>query len=556
MQVPAHAAQRSGGLPYKWIVAIVVVFGLFMSILDTTIVNIAIPRLQTVFGADLNSVQWVLTGYTLAQGVAIPLTGFFSKRLGLKRFYIIALTAFTLGSFFCGLAWSLPVLITFRILQGLGGSFLLPMSITLLYREFPPQERGIATGFLGVPLLLAPALGPSLGGYIVTFGSWQLIFFINVPIGIVAVILSVLLLREIRLEGRDRFDIGGFVFSAAGLASLLYAFSSASTDGWGSTKVLGFLLGGLLALVIFVVLELSIIRREGQPLLDLTVFRSRSFTSANLANICITFALFGGLFLIPVYLQNLRGLSAYQTGLILIPQALGSIVSSLIGGRLVDRLGVRAVVIPGLLITAFAFWQLSFLSLYTSYGWFQVLLILRGLGIGLVAQPLIVAALAEIPSQQLAQASSINSVVRAVSSSLAVAILATLVQMQSKVHYSHLAEQVTTRSPLGQLLTRLQALFVAHGASAAAARASAIQDIARFVQRQGYVLAIQDAFLLSVGIILVAIFAVFFVRGVRSSGSSRSSRSSRSTAPRGVQPVREEITDTGDSTRDEALLAV
>ncbi len=386
-----------------------------MSILDTTIVNIAIPRLQTAFGADLNSVQWVITGYTLAQGVAIPLTGYFSNRFGLKRFYVIALSAFTIGSLLCGLAWSLPLLIFFRILQGFGGSFLLPMTITLLYREFPPQERGVATGFLGIPILLAPALGPSLGGYIVTYGSWQLIFFINVPIGIVAVILSILLLREFRPEGRERFDLAGFAFVAVGLGSMLYALSSATTDGWGSAKVLSFLVCGLLALIVFVVIELLIIRREGQPLLDLRVFANRSFTSANLANICITFALFGGLFLIPIYLQSLRGLSAYQTGLILIPQALGSMVSSLIGGRLVDRLGARAVVIPGLLIAAFAFWQLSFLSLYTPYSWFQVLLVLRGLGIGLVAQPLIVAALAEIPPRQLAQASSVNSVVRAVS---------------------------------------------------------------------------------------------------------------------------------------------
>ncbi len=544
MQVPAPVAQqRSGGLAYKWIVAIVVIFGLFMSILDTTIVNIAIPRLQTAFGADLNSVQWVITGYTLAQGVAIPLTGYFSNRFGLKRFYIVALTAFTLGSLLCGLAWSLPVLILFRILQGFGGSFLLPMTITLLYREFPPQERGVATGFLGIPILLAPALGPSLGGYIVTFGSWQLIFFVNVPIGILAVILSFLLLREFRPEGRQSFDFAGFVFVAAGLASVLYALSSASTDGWGSTTVLGFLIGGILALVIFVVVELSIIRRGGQPLLDLTVFAYMSFTSANIANICITFALFGGLFVIPIYLQNLRGLSAFQTGLILIPQALGSMVSSLVGGRLVDRLGVRAVVIPGLLIAAFAFWQLSFLSLYTPYGWFQVLLIMRGLGIGLVAQPLIVAALSEIPPRQLAQASAINSVIRSVAGSLAVAILATVIQTQSKVHFSHLAEQVTPGSQLGQLLPRLQALFVSQGADINAARAASIQEVAGLLQQQGYALAIQDGFLISVGIILFAIIAVFFIRGRKT--------------PQQAQPtVAETLTDEGSASRDEALLAV
>ena len=543
MQVPAPVAQSSGGLAYKWIVAIVVVFGLFMSILDTTIVNIAIPRLQTAFGADLHSVQWVITGYTLAQGVAIPLTGYFSNRFGLKRFYIIALTAFTIGSLLCGLAWSLPVLILFRVLQGFGGSFLLPMTITLLYREFPPQERGVATGFLGIPILLAPALGPSLGGYIVTYGSWQLIFFINVPIGILAVILSTILLREFRPEGRERFDFAGFVFVSAGLASMLYALSSASTDGWGSTTVLGFLIAGFLALIIFVIIELSIIRRGGQPLLDLTVFASASFTSANLANICITFALFGGLFVIPIYLQNLRGLSAYQTGLLLIPQALGSMVSSLVGGRLVDRLGVRAVVIPGLLIAAFSFWELSFLSLYTPYSWFQVLLVLRGLGIGLVAQPLIVAALSEIPPRQLSQASAINSVVRSVASSLAVAILATIIQTQSKVHYSHLAEQVTSNSPLGQLIPRLQALFVSQGANLTTARAASIQEVAGLLQRQGYALAIQDGFLISVGIILFAIIAVFFIRGRK--------------APRVTQPVvTETLTDEASASRDEALLAV
>ena len=546
MQIPVQTAQRSGGLAYKWIVAIVVIFGLFMSILDTTIVNIAIPRLQTAFGADLNSVQWVITGYTLAQGVAIPLTGYFSNRFGLKRFYIIALTAFTVGSLLCGLAWSLPVLILFRVLQGFGGSFLLPMTITLLYREFPPQERGVATGFLGIPILLAPALGPSLGGYIVTFGSWQLIFFVNVPIGILAVILSIFLLREFRAEGRERFDFAGFAFVAAGLASVLYALSSASTDGWGSVTVLSFLIGGLLALVIFVVIELSIIRREGQPLLDLTVFRFTSFTSANLANICITFALFGGLFVIPIYLQNLRGLSAFATGLILIPQALGSMVSSLVGGRLVDRIGVRAVVIPGLLIAAFAFWQLSFLTLYTPYGWFQVLLVLRGLGIGLVAQPLIVAALSEIPPRQLAQASAINSVIRSVAGSLAVAILATVIQTQSKVHFDHLAEQVTPGSQLGQLLPRLEALFVSQGADLNTARSTAIQTIAGLLQRQGYALAIQDGFLISVGIILVAIIAVFFIRGARR------------TTPQQVQQQAEPetLSDEDKAARDEALLAV
>ena len=199
-----------------------------MSILDQTIVNIAIPRLQTAFGADIHSVQWVLTGYILAQGVATPLAAFFADTLGIKRFYMFSLAAFTAGSALCGIAWSLPVLIIFRVLQGLGGAALFPLSITLLFRVFPPAERGIAMGSFGVPALLAPAIGPTLGGYLVTYAGWQLIFYINVPIGILALVLSGLFIREFRSDRHPRFDFLGCIFVAVGLATTLYALSSAS----------------------------------------------------------------------------------------------------------------------------------------------------------------------------------------------------------------------------------------------------------------------------------------------------------------------------------------
>src|SRR6266699_5082284 len=251
MQVNAQPVRSSRGLQYKWIVASVVILGVFMSILDQTIVNIAIPRLQATFGADIHSVQWVLTAYILTHGVVTPTAAYFSDRFGIKRFYIVSLAAFTIGSALCGIAWSLPVLILFRILQGAGGAALFPLSITLLFREFPPQERGVAMGLFVVPALLAPALGPTLGGYIVTFVGWQAIFFINVPIGIIAIILSILFIHEYRPEGQIRFDPVGFIFSALGLSTILYGLSSASTDGWGSTTVLGFLTIGFLSLAIF-----------------------------------------------------------------------------------------------------------------------------------------------------------------------------------------------------------------------------------------------------------------------------------------------------------------
>ncbi|TMC83966.1 MAG: DHA2 family efflux MFS transporter permease subunit, partial [Chloroflexi bacterium] len=400
MQVSAQPVRSSRGMQYKWIVATVVILGVFMSILDQTIVNIAIPRLQTAFGADIHSVQWVLTAYILTQGVVTPTAAYFSDTFGIKRFYIFCLAAFTICSALCGIAWSLPVLILFRILQGAGGAALFPLSITLLFREFPPQERGAAMGFFGVPALLAPALGPTLGGYIVTFAGWPLIFYINVPIGIVAIILATILLREYRPEGRTRFDFIGFFFAAIGLATMLYALSSASTDGWTSGTVLGFLLVGVIFLSLFVTAEIIIANRGGQPLLDLRLFANGPFRTGIIASVFVIFCLFSGLFIFTIYLQTIRGLSAFQAGLILLPQALASMVSVIIGGRLVDRIGVRAVMIPGLLILALATWQLTLVTTYSPYWWIQIMFILRGLALGLTIQPLTVAMMAEVRPQQ------------------------------------------------------------------------------------------------------------------------------------------------------------
>jgi len=488
------------GLSYKWVVMMVAIFGLFMVMLDLTIVNIAIPNLQTDFGASLTDVDWVSTGYALAEGIGIPLTPYFSALLGNKRFYLLLLALFTIGSALCGLAWSLTALTVFRILQGLAGAGMIPMSITLLYSEFPPEERGIAMGSLGVPLMVAPALGPTVGGYLVTFVSWRVIFYINVPIGILGFILGAIFLRDSRPErGRTpSFDIVGFLFSTISLGSLLYAFDKAGTDGWDSLTVSSFLAIGIASLMIFVIAELITIESGRQPLLDLRIFRSRTFAGGNIALMIIAFALFGGQFLVPQYLQTLRGLSAFAAGLVLLPQALGSMVASLIGGRLVDKLGVKAVTIPGMLILATALWGLSRLTLQTPYSGFQLLLIIRGLGLGLCMQQTTIAALAEIKPAQLSQASSLNSVVRSVATSFAVALVSTLVTARTMFHSTRLAEQVTPDSMAGQALQQ-------HGMGVAMA------EMIKQLRQQAYLLSMNDAFLITMGAIFVAAFVVLFV---------------------------------------------
>lgn len=535
MQDPVNFTRRGTGLPYKWVVAFTVVFGMFMSILDSTIVNIAIPRLQTAFGANLDSVQWVLSGYTLALGVATPLTGYLVDHLGAKRLYLSALTIFTICSALCGLTLNLPMLVFFRILQAMGGAFLFPISITLLYSEFPPQERGMAMGVLGIPMLIAPALGPTLGGYLITYASWQLIFYINVPIGIVGIILAAIFLRELPPEGETRFDGWGFILSTIGLGSVLYAFSSVSTHGWESTTVLGFLAVGLIALCLFVVLELSIIKREGQPLLNLRFFSDPSFTPNVIANTFVTFILFGGLLLLPLYLQLLRGLSPYQAGLFLLPQALCSMVVVVVGGRLVDKIGTKYVVLPGLLFMILPLWGLINVTTSTSYGWFQFLLILRGGEIGLVAQPLMRAALINVPRRQLSQASSLITVVRFVAGSLITAVLSSLVQTQQQVHYAHLAEQVTPGTPKGQLLLDLQTRLQARGMDLVNASHIAITEVIHLVQRQAYSLALQDGYRLTFWMIIPAILAVLFVHNTHATRTQEAT--GESTAEEGLEEV-------------------
>jgi EmrB/QacA subfamily drug resistance transporter len=478
------ATSRNGRLSYKWIVLMVVVFGSFMSILDQTVINNALPRLQSAFGVDLKGLQRVLTAYKLTQGVVTPTTAFFANRLGTKRFYVIALAFFTLGSALCGLSWNLPALVVFRIVQAIGGATLFPLAITLLFYEFPLQQRGLATGILSISALMAPAVGPTFGGYIVTYAGWPLIFYINVPVGIVGIIMALLLLRERPSEGRVQFDLPGFVFAAIGLAAVLYGLSSASISGWSSLSVLVALTGGLCSLVIFVAVELRTANRGRQPLVDLRLFANGPFLSSSIANALITFGFFGSLILLPIYMQDLRGLSAFQSGLYTLPLGLAAVLAAVIGGRMVDRFGPHVVLFPGLVLMGLSTWQLTQITLTTSYPWLVLIFALRGLGLGCVLQPLTVSALSKVPQQQYTQASSLSTVIRYVFTSLGIAVLATLVQSRASTHISALIHQAMPASRTALAL----------------------------IHQQGLDLAVQDAFWLSLVAFILAFIAACFIR--------------------------------------------
>jgi EmrB/QacA subfamily drug resistance transporter len=473
--------QRNKKPSYKWIVVIVAIFGTLMSAVDKTIINIAIPQIQDAFGTDLHGVQWVSTSYLLATGIGIPTTPFFADTLGLKRFYLLSIALFTATSILCGLAWNLPILILLRFVQGLSEAGLIPMSLAMIFREFPEGERGLASGIFGMPVLLAPVLAPTLGGYLVSAAGWRLIFFINVPFGIAGILLTLLALQEERPQTRPSFDLLGFLLVATGLVMVLYALSQASVSGWTSLTVLGLLGLGLLLLAAFAMFELRLIGRGKQPLLDIRLFANAAFSSATGASMPVYFATYGGLLLIPVYLQDLRGLSALSAGLFLLPQGLVMMVTLAIGGALVDRIGGKVVAVVGLLCFGFSSWQLSSLTLSTPFEWLQVLLMFRGTAIGLVISPLQVIALSKIQGEKMPLASALSNVVGAVASSLGIAVLATIVQSHTADHAHQLAEHAIHQTSAG------------------------------LIQQQASVLAMQDAFFITTIMVGVALLATLFV---------------------------------------------
>ncbi|HKG26580.1 MAG TPA: MDR family MFS transporter [Thermomicrobiales bacterium] len=431
---------RLRSLEYKWIVAVIFVIGLFMDLLDTTIVNVALPTLGTEFHVTrTTTLEWVLIGYLLSLAIWIPASGWLGDRFGTKKIFILALVAFTVGSALCGEAWSIGSLIAFRIIQGIGGGMLTPVGTAMLFRAFPPEERAKASSVLAIPVAIAPTIGPIIGGLLVDQASWRWIFRVNIPIGILGVILAVLYLREHTEPDAGRFDLPGFVLTGLGLPLVLYALSVAPHDGWTSTKVLATGLGGLALLAVMVVVEL----RVEQPMLALRLLADRMFRSANIVYFMTAAGLIGVLFLLPLFLQQLRGLSATESGLTTFTQALGVIAIARFASRIYPEVGPRRMLFAGMLITTIGTSLFLWVDLETSLWWIRGLMFFRGVGFGLTIIPLQAAAFSTIKSHDTGRASAIFNTNRQVASSVGVAILATVLADRGATHVAEALRGVT-----------------------------------------------------------------------------------------------------------------
>jgi DHA2 family multidrug resistance protein len=411
------------GLDQKWKVLISVMFGIFMIILDSTIVNIAFPTLRQKFGASLSDAQWVISIYVLALGVTTPVSGFLADRFDIKRIYLLGLGIFTAGSFLCGLAPSLGLLIAARALQGFGGGIAQPLGPAQLYRAFPPKEQGTALGIFGIALVVAPALGPILGGWLVDLQLWRAIFFVNVPIGILGVILGSRFLLDYRAGRRPLFDPIGLVTAVLGFGAVLYAASVAETAGWTGALTLWILGLGFAVLVAHAVFELRLAK---EPMMNLRLFSNRTFLNASLVGYVATIALFGAEFLMPLYLQSFRGRTALEAGLILLGVAATAAVATPLAGRLYDRIGPRVIMLTGFSILCINTWQLAQLRAATPISYIVFLLALRGLAVGLTLQTSYVTALSSVRLEVLPRASSLLNSTRFVVQAVSVATLATI----------------------------------------------------------------------------------------------------------------------------------
>ncbi|MGH3784253.1 MAG: DHA2 family efflux MFS transporter permease subunit [Pseudonocardiaceae bacterium] len=409
---PQAASVRGWVLPL-----VVLVAGVFMSIMDISVINVALPTIQNEFGATTSDVQWVITGYALAEGVVVPVSAWFGDRFGLSQVYIVAMLGFTGGSVLCGLAWSLDTLVIFRIVQGLLGGLLPAITMSILLRIVPPSRLGTALGLYGLGVVFAPAVGPALGGYLVEYVNWRLIFFINVPVGILGAIAAVLVLPGFPKRVGQRFDLLGFVTVATGLFALLLAVSKGEDWRWSSYRILGLITISVLSLALFVVIELEV----DDPLLDLRVFRYWAFTHSLLLIVLLSGALLSIVFLVPQFLQQGQGLGALDAGLILLPPALVMAVLMPITGRIYDRFGPRWPATIGLVIAATASYQLRTISLDTPRGEIMWVLVLLYAGLGIGMMPIFSAGLAVIPTAQASVASALNNVVQRAAAAFGVA---------------------------------------------------------------------------------------------------------------------------------------
>ena len=497
--------------PNKWSVLSVVILGSFMAILDSNIVNVALPKMMANFSATVDQIEWVITGYMIAFAISMPATTWLQRRYGIKEVFIASLALFIFGSVLCGMAWDKDSMIFFRAIQAVGGGAMMPTGLTLVSEAFPPQERGMAMGIWSIGAMVAPSVGPFLGGYLVDEVNWRSIFYINVPVGAVAIFAALWILDSNRSSGPvRRFDYIGFLCFSVFLAALLIALAQGQREGWDSDYILSFFGLSLIGLTGFLVSSF----RQRDSLIDLRLFANHDFLMASILNFTRAVAIFGSMFLLPLYLQNLMNYTALRTGIILVPTAISVAIVSPFSGMIADRIGPRVPLFLGTVLLSYSFYLYKDLSLNSDYWFLFWPQVMRGVGLGLINAPLMSAALNAVRREQTSNASSLLTVTMQVGGAFGVALLGATLQRREFFHYAQYGELLNNAfsAPAYKAQLVMQEILLRGGFDPAEVVAKGKTLLALWVHRQATAGGFADAFVFSALWVTIGILPALLIR--------------------------------------------
>jgi EmrB/QacA subfamily drug resistance transporter len=494
-------------------ILVALMLGAFVAILNQTLLNVAIPHIMNDLGVSANTVQWLCTGYMLVNGIAIPITAYLIEKFGTRKLLMAAIFLFTIGSFVCSFSANFSMLMVGRVIQACGAGIIMPLLMTVFFVIFPPEKRGKAMGIMGIVMIFAPAVGPTLSGWLIGHYSWRLLFDIVIPIGILDLILSFLWMKDVTKITNPKFDFPGFLFSTIGFGFLLYGFSEAGNDGWGSTVVLTSIIIGIVALILFVWRELT----TEKPMLDLSVFKYDIFSLTTIISMIVNMAMFGAMILLPIYLQNIRGYTALDSGLLLLPGAIVMGIMSPIAGSLFDKIGARPLAVIGLAITVVTTWGFTNLSMTTSYGHIMFLYVMRMFGMSFIMMTVMTEGLNQLPRHLGAHGTAASNTARQVAGSLGTAFLVTVMSTRQGVHMGEYGSVITSANPFiaGQMTRIGQGLSALTHLPAAAGNQLGAYLIYGQTMMQSTIDGINDSFIVATGIAFVALILSFFIKRAR-----------------------------------------
>lgn len=491
-------------------VLFVLMFGMFTAILNQTVLNVALPVIMTDLNVNPTIGQWLVTGFMLVNGILIPISAFLLQRFGFRKLFITAMISFTIGSLICAVASSFTFMMIGRVVQAVGAGILMPLGMNIFMTVFPPEKRGAAMGMFGIGIILAPAIGPTLSGWVVQNYDWHIMFYGMGFIGLLDILCAYYLFYLPSKIVKSKIDLWGIIFSTIGFGSILYGFSKAGSDGWNSLVVISTLFIGVVFIILFGWRQL----KTSEPLLELKVLKYKIFTFTLLINSIITMSLFGAMLLLPIYLQNIRGFTPFESGLLLLPGSLIMGVMGPIAGKIFDKFGIRILAVIGLSITTYATWEFTKLTGDTPYKTILGFYILRSFGMSMLMMPIMTAGMNALPLKLISHGTAMSNTIRQVAGSIGTAILVTIMTQQSTNHFADFSDQMSSVNPdtVNQLNGLTNAISSSGHLPSSVSGTLAQQMLYGQTMKLSTIHGINDAFLFATVLSSLALFLAFFLK--------------------------------------------